>query len=65
MIFLFQDITDFPFPRHQKEMISWKRKITLHEIEIDFVLSWKRKIILHEIEIASVLSCKRKIILHE
>ncbi len=55
---------DFPFPRQQKEMISWKMKITLHEIEIDSVISWKRKIILHEIEIASVIFWKRKIILH-
>ncbi len=51
---------DFPFRRHQKEMISWKRKITLHDIEIDSVISWKRKIILYEIEIDSVLSWKRK-----
>ncbi len=39
---------DFPFPRYQKEIISCKRKITLHEIEIASWIPWKRKIILHE-----------------
>jgi hypothetical protein len=37
-------------------VISWKRKIILHVIEIASWIPWKRKIILHESKLFGVMN---------